>query len=192
MYDNLTKKRIYILTLGCKVNQYESDAMYEAFFAAGAVRGAENAADVCIINTCSVTNIADRKSRQMISKLRKENPEALLVATGCYVQAVSNRSLFDASSKKSSPKASSMENPVSKPSSPSSPSSGRVHGSDALDVDPAVLLLDGIEPDVEMGNCSGMPMLADELHRRGYSDDEIEKIFHGNALRILKEFLPEA
>ena len=51
---------------------------------------------------------------------------------------------------------------------------------------------DGIEPDVEMGNCSGMPMLADELHRRGYSDDEIEKIFHGNALRILKEFLPEA
>ena len=135
MYDNLTKKRIYILTLGCKVNQYESDAMYEAFFAAGAVRGAENAADVCIINTCSVTNIADRKSRQMISKLRKENPEALLVATGCYVQAVSNRSLFDASSKKSSPKASSMENPVSKPSSPSSPSSGRVHGSDALDVD---------------------------------------------------------
>ena len=85
-------KKIYILTLGCKVNQYESDAIYEAFFAAGAVKGQENDADICIINTCSVTNIADRKSRQMISKLRKENPDALIVATGCYVQAVANRS----------------------------------------------------------------------------------------------------
>ena len=85
-------------TLGCKVNQYESDAMYEAFFAAGAERGTEDAADICIINTCSVTNIADRKSRQMISKLRKENPDALIVATGCYVQAVANRSMKNAQS----------------------------------------------------------------------------------------------
>ena len=91
-------KKIYILTLGCKVNQYESDAMYEAFFAAGAERGTEDAADICIINTCSVTNIADRKSRQMISKLRKENPDALIVATGCYVQAVANRSMKNAQS----------------------------------------------------------------------------------------------
>ena len=91
----LLKKRVHILTLGCKVNQYESDAMYEAFFAAGAERGEENDADICIINTCSVTNTADRKSRQMISKLRKENPGALIVATGCYVQAVANRSQFD-------------------------------------------------------------------------------------------------
>ncbi|MBR0146517.1 MAG: MiaB/RimO family radical SAM methylthiotransferase [Eubacterium sp.] len=104
MYDVLTGKKIYILTLGCKVNQYESDAMYEAFFAAGALRGSENDADICIINTCSVTNIADRKSRQMISRLRKENPDAVIVATGCYVQAVANRALFDrgAGTKKSS------------------------------------------------------------------------------------------
>ena len=87
----LEEKRVYILTLGCKVNQYESDAMYEAFFAAGSVMGTENDADICIINTCSVTNIADRKSRQMISRLKKENPNALIVATGCYVQAVANR-----------------------------------------------------------------------------------------------------
>ena len=59
----LQKKKVHILTLGCKVNQYESDAMYEAFFAAGALRGEENDADICIINTCSVTNTADRKSR---------------------------------------------------------------------------------------------------------------------------------
>ena len=77
----LEEKRVYILTLGCKVNQYESDAMYEAFFAAGSVMGTENDADICIINTCSVTNIADRKSRQMISRLNKENPNALIVAT---------------------------------------------------------------------------------------------------------------
>ena len=99
MHDPLTEiltgKKVYILTLGCKVNQYESDAMYEAFFAAGAVRGTEEKADICIINTCSVTNIADRKSRQMIGKLRKENPNALIVATGCYVQAVANRSMKD-------------------------------------------------------------------------------------------------
>ncbi len=88
-------KKVYILTLGCKVNQYESDAMYEAFFAAGAVKGQENDADICIINTCSVTNIADRKSRQMLSRLRKENPEGLIVATGCYVQAVANRQEAD-------------------------------------------------------------------------------------------------
>ena len=50
---------------------------------------------------------------------------------------------------------------------------------------------DGIERDIEMGDASGMPRLADELHRRRFSDDEIEKIFHGNVLRLLKEFLPE-
>ena len=86
----LQDKKVYILTLGCKVNQYESDAMYEAFFAAGALRGEETDADICIVNTCSVTNIADRKSRQMLNRIRKENPGALIVATGCYVQAVAN------------------------------------------------------------------------------------------------------
>ena len=86
----LKDKKVYILTLGCKVNQYESDAMYEAFFAAGALRGNETDADICIVNTCSVTNIADRKSRQMLNRIRKENPGALIVATGCYVQAAAN------------------------------------------------------------------------------------------------------
>jgi len=84
----LKDKRIYILTLGCKVNQYESDAMLEALLSAGAVSGNENDADICIVNTCSVTNMADRKSRQMLSRMKKENPDALIVATGCYVQAL--------------------------------------------------------------------------------------------------------
>ena len=101
----LLKKKLYILTLGCKVNQYESDAMYEAFFAAGAVRGTQNDADICIINTCSVTNIADRKSRQMISRMRKENPDALIIATGCYVQAVANQKKYDRRNKDASPDA---------------------------------------------------------------------------------------
>ena len=95
MISTLSGKKVHILTLGCKVNQYESDAMYEAFFAAGAKMCRESEADICIINTCSVTNIADRKSRQMISRLRKENPDALIVATGCYVQAAANREEAD-------------------------------------------------------------------------------------------------
>ncbi len=84
----LINKKIFILTLGCKVNQYESDAMLEALLSAGAVSGNENDADICIVNTCSVTNMADRKSRQMLSRMKKENPGALIVATGCYVQAL--------------------------------------------------------------------------------------------------------
>ncbi|MBO4591589.1 MAG: tRNA (N(6)-L-threonylcarbamoyladenosine(37)-C(2))-methylthiotransferase MtaB, partial [Eubacterium sp.] len=72
---------------GCKVNQYESDAMLEALLEAGCTRYEEgDTADICIINTCSVTNMADRKSRQMINRLRKQNPNAIVAATGCYVQ----------------------------------------------------------------------------------------------------------
>ncbi|MBR2531875.1 MAG: tRNA (N(6)-L-threonylcarbamoyladenosine(37)-C(2))-methylthiotransferase MtaB [Lachnospiraceae bacterium] len=75
-----------IHTLGCKVNTYESDAMAEALRAAGfAERSFEEPADVYIINTCTVTNVADRKSRQMLRRARKFNPEALVVAAGCYV-----------------------------------------------------------------------------------------------------------
>ena len=84
----ISNKKVHILTLGCKVNQYESDAMLEALLSAGAVNGSENDADICIVNTCSVTNMADRKSRQMLSRMKKENPDAVIVATGCYVQAV--------------------------------------------------------------------------------------------------------
>ena len=75
--------------LGCKVNAYEADAMLEELRRAGIriVPWEGAAADIYIINTCSVTNIADRKSRQMIHKARSMNPDAVVIAAGCYVQA---------------------------------------------------------------------------------------------------------
>ena len=74
-------------TLGCKVNHYETEAIKEAFVSRGAeIVGEEEFADVYVINTCTVTNIADRKSRQMIHKCKKLNPDACVVAAGCYVQ----------------------------------------------------------------------------------------------------------
>jgi len=74
-------------TLGCKVNQYETDAIQERFAMAGyEIRSFAEAADVYIINTCTVTNIADRKSRQMLHRARRRNPQALVVAVGCYVE----------------------------------------------------------------------------------------------------------
>ena len=75
--------------LGCKVNAYEADAMLEELRRAGIriVPWEGAPADIYIINTCSVTNIADRKSRQMIHKARSMNPAAVVIATGCYVQA---------------------------------------------------------------------------------------------------------
>lgn len=75
--------------LGCKVNAYEADAMLEELRQAGVriVPWDGAPADIYIINTCSVTNIADRKSRQMIHKARSMNPKAVVVAVGCYVQA---------------------------------------------------------------------------------------------------------
>lgn len=74
--------------LGCKVNSYETEAMQQLLEAAGyeIVPFAEGA-DVYIINTCSVTNIADRKSRQMLHRAKKMNPQAVVVAAGCYVQS---------------------------------------------------------------------------------------------------------
>lgn len=74
-------------TLGCKVNQYETQSMSEHFADAGFSVVAEGLpSDVCVINTCSVTNIADRKSRQIIRRARKLNPDAVIAVTGCYVQ----------------------------------------------------------------------------------------------------------
>ena len=75
--------------LGCKVNSYEAEAMVAELREAGAeiVSWDTEKADIYIINTCSVTNIADRKSRQMIHKARASNPEAVVIAVGCYVQA---------------------------------------------------------------------------------------------------------
>lgn len=79
------KNTYNIITLGCKVNQYESEAVEEIFKARGFERK-ENNADVYVINTCTVTNMSDRKSRQMISRARKDNPEAIIAVMGCYSQ----------------------------------------------------------------------------------------------------------
>ena len=73
--------------LGCKVNSYETDAMAQLLEKAGyEIVPFSEIADVYIVNTCSVTNMADRKSRQMLHKAKKQNPDAVVVATGCYVQ----------------------------------------------------------------------------------------------------------
>ena len=74
--------------LGCKVNAYETEAMEQMLEAEGyEIVPFAPGADVYVINTCSVTNIADRKSRQMHHRAKKMNPEAVVVAAGCYVQA---------------------------------------------------------------------------------------------------------
>ena len=79
--------RIAFHTLGCKVNQYETEAMKEQFSAAGyEITEEEKIADIYIINTCTVTNLADRKSRQYIRRMKKRNPEAIIAVTGCYAQ----------------------------------------------------------------------------------------------------------
>ena len=82
--------------LGCKVNSYETEAMTQMLQKAGycIVPFGENA-DVYIINTCSVTNMADRKSRQMLHKAKKMNPQAVVVAAGCYVQTASDKVIND-------------------------------------------------------------------------------------------------
>ena len=78
-------------TLGCKVNHYETEAMKEAFVSRGAEIVDEGEfADVYVINTCTVTNIADRKSRQFIRRAKRINPDALIVVTGCYAQVASD------------------------------------------------------------------------------------------------------
>ena len=74
--------------LGCRVNSYETEAMQQLLEEAGyEIVSFHEKADVYIINTCSVTNIADRKSRQMLHRAKKQNPEAVVVAAGCYVQS---------------------------------------------------------------------------------------------------------
>ena len=81
-------KKAALHNLGCKVNAYELEAMQQQLEAGGyEIVPFEDRADVYIINTCTVTNIADRKSRQMLHRARKCNPDAVVVAAGCYVQA---------------------------------------------------------------------------------------------------------
>lgn len=83
--------------LGCKVNAYETQSMEQMFAAAGyeIVDFEKEPADIYIINTCSVTNIADRKSRQMLHRARKQNKDAVVVAAGCYVQASADEIIED-------------------------------------------------------------------------------------------------
>lgn len=79
--------KVALHNLGCKVNAYEIEAMQQLLEEAGYdIVPFEPGADIYVINTCTVTNIADRKSRQMLHKAKKMNPEAIVVATGCYVQ----------------------------------------------------------------------------------------------------------
>ena len=80
--------KVALHNLGCKVNAYETEAMQQMLETAGyEIVPFEPGADIYVINTCTVTNMADRKSRQMLHKAKKMNPDAIVVAAGCYVQA---------------------------------------------------------------------------------------------------------
>lgn len=80
-------KKTAFYTLGCKVNQYETEAMSELFANAGyEITDFSDKADIYVINTCSVTNMGDRKSRQIIHRAKKSNPNAIIAVTGCYAQ----------------------------------------------------------------------------------------------------------
>lgn len=82
------KKKVALHNLGCKVNAYETEAMRELLIKGGYdIVSFDEVADIYIINTCTVTNIADRKSRQMLHKAKKLNEDAIIVAAGCYAQA---------------------------------------------------------------------------------------------------------
>ena len=89
-------KKAALHNLGCKVNAYETEAMQQMLEEAGyEIVPFSEKADVYVINTCSVTNMADRKSRQMIHRARKQNPDAVIVAAGCYVQAQADMGELD-------------------------------------------------------------------------------------------------
>ena len=84
--------KVAFLTLGCKVNQYESNAMAQKFLDAGySVCGIKENPDVIIVNTCTVKNIADRKSRHFLRKVKEENKNSIVVAVGCYVQVAKEK-----------------------------------------------------------------------------------------------------
>lgn len=90
------KRKASLHNLGCKVNAYETEAMQQLLEEAGyQIVPFGEPSDVCIINTCSVTNVADKKSRQMLHRARAKNPEAVIVAAGCYVQAASQELKLD-------------------------------------------------------------------------------------------------
>ena len=83
----MENKTVAFCTLGCKVNQYETNAMIQEFMKNGyIIVEFDEIADVYIVNTCTVTNMADRKSRQMLRRVKELNSKAILVAVGCYAQ----------------------------------------------------------------------------------------------------------
>lgn len=92
----MEKRKAAFHNLGCKVNAYETEAMQQLLEKAGyEIVPFAPGADVYVINTCTVTNMADRKSRQMIHRARKQNPDAVIVAAGCYVQAQADMGELD-------------------------------------------------------------------------------------------------
>ena len=81
------KKKAAIFTLGCKVNQVESEQMKEDFMARGyRVVDFNQPADVYVVNTCTVTHVSDRKSRAMLRRARRKNPQSIVVAAGCFAE----------------------------------------------------------------------------------------------------------
>lgn len=85
--QNKNIKTVAFYTLGCKVNQYETNAMMQKLKEAGyEIVNFEQKADIYIINTCTVTNMADKKSRQMLRRVKEVSPNSILVAVGCYAQ----------------------------------------------------------------------------------------------------------
>lgn len=84
-------KKVAFYTLGCKVNQYETQAISEMFENEGYIIGDfEEVCDIYVINTCSVTGLSDRKSRQMIRRAKRKNPSAVIAVTGCYAQTAAD------------------------------------------------------------------------------------------------------
>ena len=83
---------VQYITLGCKVNQYETEAIRELFNRSGYTDFENAKADIIVINTCSVTAQSDKKAGQTLRRCRKENPQAVIILTGCMVQAFPERS----------------------------------------------------------------------------------------------------
>ena len=83
----MEKRRVSFHTLGCKLNFSESSTIARSFEEGGFVRvGSDDEADICVINSCSVTEHADKKCRNLIRKLHRRNPDAVIAVTGCYAQ----------------------------------------------------------------------------------------------------------
>ena len=77
-----------ILTFGCKVNQYDSNTIYDTMVRSGyEIVDPEKNADICVVNTCTVTNSADQKARQIIRRIIRKNPQAKIIVTGCYAES---------------------------------------------------------------------------------------------------------